>query len=156
VSGQRCNWCWRLSLVVGKGAAFEVDGECVEGWLPSVHPAGGALVGRVEGSDDKVEAFESGLLVKEVPAGSGRSSDTGVDGLDGVRRVDHAADLGWVVQEGHELSPRIIPQGSNSRVTITQLFGELLEADPSAGFADRAVRAAGLWPWFPSADGPRV
>ena len=65
--------------------------------------------GRVERPDDEVEAFHRGLLVREVASGSGGPPEPGVQRLDRVRRVDDPSDLGAVVEEGHELGPRVLP-----------------------------------------------
>src|SRR5919112_1462673 len=99
-----------LVVVVGEDAAFEGDREGVECGLPAVHPALAALSGGVEAADNKVEAFQGGLLVGEVASGSGGTAEAGVQAFDRVRRVDHPSDFGAVVQERRELGPGVVPQ----------------------------------------------
>ena len=120
-------------------AAFEGDGEGVEGGLPAVHPAFLAGAFRVERSDDEVEALDRGLLVGEVPAGPGGSPEPGVQRLDGVRRVDHPADLGRVVEERHELGPGVAPQRLDRRVPVPPDGVELVEAGGGVGLVDGGV-----------------
>lgn len=63
----------------------------------------------------------------EVPAGLDRPPVAGVEGLDGVGGADDAADLHVVVQERHELGPRVLPQPGDRRLLPAPLAGELGE-----------------------------
>jgi hypothetical protein len=52
-----------------------------------------ASTGWVEGPQGEVEAFEGGLVGREVASGSDGAPEPGVEALDGVGAEDHASDL---------------------------------------------------------------
>ena len=131
-------------MVGRKDSSFEREREGVECGLPSVHPSRGALAGGVEAAHDKVEAFHGGLLVREVSPRSRRAPEPRVQALDRVGRVDHASDLGAVVQERHELAPRVLPQRLDRRVAVTPARAELDEAFLRRLLVDRGVDGSQL------------
>ena len=57
----------------------------------------------------EVNAFQCGLLVREMTAGSDGFPDPGVHGFDRIGRADDAADLCIELQERHVLGPSCIP-----------------------------------------------
>lgn len=153
-----------LVVVVGdprasEEAALEGDRECVEGGPPAVHPAFLAGAVRVERTHDEVEAFRGRLFVGEIAAGSGRSSELGVQRLDRVGRIEHPSDLGSVVQERHELRPRGGPQRLDGRVAVPPNGVELIESR-RGGFAyggvDGPQLAGHLVPVFTAGKPERV
>ena len=81
-----------LVAVCGQ-SAVECDVEGVEGAFPSLGPSCSALPGGVECHHGEVDAFEGGLLVREVTAGADGLADAGVHGLDRVGRAHDWADL---------------------------------------------------------------
>src|SRR4029453_4882891 len=105
-------------LVVGgwDDAAFEGEGEGVEGWLPTGDPSCPAPPGRVQRREREGETFEGGLLGREVAASPHRSPDAGVERLDGVGAADDATDFDVEGEERHELGPRAVPQPHDGRV----------------------------------------
>ena len=74
MSAVLCRW-----HAVGEG-----DGERVQRGLPPHGPSCLTLAGGVQRSGDQVQAFQRGLLVREVPAGPDRPAVAGVEGLDRV------------------------------------------------------------------------
>jgi hypothetical protein len=50
-----------MGLLVGDDAAFEHEGEGVEGWFPADGPSLPAAAGGVEGPEGEVEALERGV-----------------------------------------------------------------------------------------------
>jgi hypothetical protein len=56
-----------------------------------------------------------------------------------IRGADHFADLDVVVQERHELAPRVLPQLGDGRVEPAPFVGELAEPGPSFGFGGGGV-----------------
>ena len=109
-------------------AAVESDVESVEGFLPSLGPAGPAFACGVERHDGEVDALERGLLVGEVTAGSDGLADAGVDRLDRVRGAHDASDLAVEAEERDELGPGVLPQPHDCRVLVAPRFGELEES----------------------------
>ena len=90
-------------------ASVEIDVEFVEGLLPSLGPAGSGLPCRVECHHGEVDAFEGGLLGREVPAGADGFADAFVHALDRIGRAHDPADLTIEPEERHELRPRVLP-----------------------------------------------
>ena len=68
----------------GDNTAFEGDREGVESGFPARRPAGLAPAGGVEGAGDEVEAFQRGLVGREMSPGSHSSAVAGVEAFDGV------------------------------------------------------------------------
>lgn len=58
-----------LLVSLGAEAPVESDVECVECALPALGPPGSAFACGVQGHDCEVDAFECGLLVREMAAG---------------------------------------------------------------------------------------
>src|SRR4029453_6041823 len=98
-----------MVLLVGDDAAFEHEGEGVEGGLPADGPSLSAAAGGIEGSQGEVEALQGGLVGREVAAGSDGSAEPGVERLDGVGAEDDLADLDLEGEERRELGPGVLP-----------------------------------------------
>src|SRR5262245_2185574 len=62
-----------------------------------------------------------------MPACADRAAIAGVDRLHRVGRADDPADLHVVVQERHELAPRVLPQADDRRILGAPRGGELHE-----------------------------
>jgi hypothetical protein len=67
-----------MGPLVGDDAAFEHEGEGVEGWPPADGPSLPALAGRVERPQREVEALEGGLVGRDVPVGPDRSTESAI------------------------------------------------------------------------------
>jgi hypothetical protein len=63
-------------LSCGGQESVEGDLEGVEGVFPTVGPAFAAFAGGVETHDREIDAFEGGLLVREVAAGVDGAAET--------------------------------------------------------------------------------
>lgn len=89
-------------------------------------------------------------FVGEVPAGPDGLADTGVDGLDRVRRADHLADLDVEGEEGNELGPGVLPEPDDRRVLLAPSFLEPAESLGCGGLVrgrvDRLQRLGDLVP----------
>src|SRR5204863_5688797 len=105
-------------------AAVEGDVEGVQGGLPPVGPPLAAPAGRVQAHDRQVQAFQGGLLGREVTAGIDGPPEAGVDRLDRVRRADHRPYFPVELQERHEFGPRVLPEPYDRRVALLPFAGE--------------------------------
>jgi hypothetical protein len=74
-----------------------------------------------------------------VPPGLDSAAVAGVEGLDRVRRADHAADLHVVVQERNELVPGVVPQPNHCRVALSPFLGQIVECRPCRSSVDRGI-----------------
>ena len=123
-------------------------GSALEEFLLLVAASGGGADFDV--ADGEVEEFAGGLVIGELPAGLGHLAQLVVDGLDRIGWLDHAADLGGHVQEGHELVPGSSP-GINDRGTGLAdvaagegVQGDLGRLDGRGGIDRSQVRGNGL------------
>ena len=95
-----------------------------------------------QGSDHEVEAFQRGLLGREMAPGADGAPEPGVERLDRVRREDHAANLDLEREERHELGPRRLPQAHDPRVLGAPGGRELDELIPCGRLRRRRVDRA--------------
>lgn len=80
----------------------------------------------------QVDAFERGLLRREMSTGIDRPPDPRVDAVDRVGRADDSGDLAVELQEGHELSPGIGPQPDDRRISLLNSTNRSRASDSDA------------------------
>ena len=88
----------------------------------------------VQAHDSHVDAFERGLVVGEVATCFDRPPDPSVHRLDRVGGADHPADLRVEREERDELSPSLVPEPDDRRVTGAPRLDELGEPFAGGGF----------------------
>jgi len=105
-----------------------VDGQDVEGLLPVADSAGQVLAVAPLRRRDEVEDLHRGLLVGEMTAVADSPTESSVQRLNRVCRVDDPAELDGELEEWHELLPRILPGADHRWVERPPGLSELAEA----------------------------
>ena len=95
-------------MVVGDPVAV-VHGERVENGFPACDLSCEVLPVLSAGDGNEVEDFHRCLLVGEMPTVADPATESCVETLDRVRRVDDLAELDWKFQERDELVPAHLP-----------------------------------------------
>src|SRR4029450_525615 len=90
-------------------------------------------------SGGQVETFEGSLLVGDVAADPPVPPVACVQRLNRIRTANDLADLDVVVQEWHELAPRVLPQPSDRWVRPAPFLGELFEPGPGLGLGGGGI-----------------